>query len=368
MSILWNLVPVLLMIPLWWYLYKFIIKGLLLFLKNIRAARGISFVVSGAVMIPAMALWSSRAIWTIVALHLCAFLALVDFFSFLMRKLCKGEPKAWLIVHRTAVIPVLCTSLLIGLGSANIRDVVRTEYTVATEKDIREEGYRIALIADTHYGLLDNREDIVALANTLSGDGLDLVVLCGDIVDENSSREEVEEIFEILGGIESTFGTYFVYGNHDKARYTSTPAFTEAELADVIQQGGVTVLEDAAVALTEDFTLIGRKDKSLSPAEVATVTANADQTDFLLLVDHQPYEYAEKAAAGIDLTLSGHTHAGQIFPFGLLSEIIGTNDMQYGLEMIDGMNAVVTSGVTGWGFPVRTEGRSEYVVVSVQKV
>ena len=65
------------------------------------------------------------------------------------------------------------------------------------------------------------------------------------------------------------------------------------------------------------------------------------------------------------MQLSGHTHAGQIFPAGLLTErIFG---FSYGQYWQDGCCVVVSSGVAGWGFPIRTEKQCEYVVIHLKK-
>ena len=81
--------------------------------------------------------------------------------------------------------------------------------------------------------------------------------------------------------------------------------------------------------------------------------------------DHQPLGLAKNAAAGVDLTVSGHTHAGQIFPIGLLDRLVQFNEMNYGCREQNGMYAVVTSGICGWGYPIRTEAHSEYVWLEI---
>ena len=63
--------------------------------------------------------------------------------------------------------------------------------------------------------------------------GPDLLVLCGDIVDEATTREEMEEAMAILGTVKCPLGVYFVRGNHDRASYTRTPNFTAEELENV---------------------------------------------------------------------------------------------------------------------------------------
>ena len=63
--------------------------------------------------------------------------------------------------------------------------------------------------------------------------------------------------------------------------------------------------------------------------------------------------------------ISGHTHGGQIWPVGLLTELFDRDTINYGHEAIDGMDVIVSSGIGGWGYPVRTGKHSEYVVVHI---
>ena len=63
--------------------------------------------------------------------------------------------------------------------------------------------------------------------------------------------------------------------------------------------------------------------------------------------------------------MSGHTHAGQIWPLGLFASLFHLDDMNYGYRQMDTMQALVTSGIAGWGFPIRTEKHCEYLIVNV---
>ena len=87
---------------------------------------------------------------------------------------------------------------------------------------------------------------------------------------------------------------------------------------------------------------------------------------FHILADHQPNSLKDNALAGYDLMLSGHTHAGQIWPVGLLTELFGRDTRNYGYERIGGMDLIVSSGIAGWGYPFRTGKHCEYVIVRIR--
>ena len=80
---------------------------------------------------------------------------LTDGIVFIIKKIRKKKEwsKGWNRVYRSGVIAVVLTALVIGYGRYNIFHVVRTEYTVNTQKDIRSEGHQLALLSDLHYGI-----------------------------------------------------------------------------------------------------------------------------------------------------------------------------------------------------------------------
>ena len=72
------------------------------------------------------------------------------------------------------------------------------------------------------------------------------------------------------------------------------------------------------------------------------------------------------AIVGTALILSGHTHAGQILPIGLISPMFHMNDLNYGYVKEGNLNEIVTSGIAGWRYPIRTEKHSEYVIIDIK--
>lgn len=366
---IWTVVPALLMLPLWVCVYVCARRGVGACAsgRSCRWIRWVSFGISALVMLPALNVWGKGGLWTLAVLHICAFALITQLVQFLLRTGSHGKPhRVWDRLYQFTVLPILCTALVLGWGAWNMGHVVETDYTVTTEKSIPAEGWRVALVADVHFGTSNDRAAIQQVSDRISAAHVDLLVLCGDIVDENTTFAQMQQVFRIFGGTHTTYGTYFVYGNHDPARYTSTPAFTTTQLAEALTDSGITTLEDQVVSVTRGLTLIGRRDRSRNRATTAELVRKANPADYLILADHQPKEFAEKAAAGVDLQLSGHTHAGQIFPVGWLSILLHTDDWNYGLETVEGMTAVVTSGVSGWGYPIRTQGCSEYVILTIQ--
>lgn len=367
MMFIWVVLPILCMILTAVYLYRKCSGGIACFFPNWskkrrRVAAGI---LAAALIIPAFRIYDS---WFILLLHFSVFLLLIDAVALVLRKAVRSwkPSKWWKKIYRSGILAVLLTAIVCGYGHYNIYQVVRTEYTVETQKAIQ--GDRLVLLSDLHYGLTLDGAQLRAVAERIDAEEPDVVILDGDLVDESTTLEEMEEAFEILGQLKSTYGVYYVYGNHDQNNYTSTPNYTREQLADTIRKNGITILEDEAITLGSELALIGRADRgdgSFPRKEISELVASLNPAQAWILLDHQPADYQKAEQAGCDLILSGHTHAGQIWPAGLFATLFHFDELNYGEKDVGKLHAIVTSGIAGWGYPIRTERHSEYVVIQL---
>ena len=349
------------------YYYFFIrrIVSLLGFRTDLREFRAGIAGAAALLVLPAYNIWG---FWAVVVLYNFAFALLFELVNLIVKRKGKGR-KRWNIIYRSGLLPVLCTGAALAYGFWNMGHVVRTEYTVYTDKPIREEGYRLCLVSDLHYGDVMQKERLQECCREISRNRPDFLILCGDIVDEYTTGGQVEEVFQELSGVRTEYGIYYVYGNHDRGRYGDAVDFTEEELKQTIVDSGIQILKDETVTLNGEVTLLGREDRT-NPEGDGRISARelirqADPGRFLLLLDHQPRDLRENAALGYDLQLSGHTHGGQIWPTGEISNLLGFGEMSYGYERIGGLQVIVSSGMAGGAYPVRTGKHSEYVVVDI---
>lgn len=308
--------------------------------------------------------------WFILFLHFTVFLLLCDLTKAVVCKINKDKSVSypgWMKpAYKLGAVALLLTCAVYAYGKYNMYHVKQTVYEVTIDKPISQE-YTAALIADLHYGISLNGEQLQRQADLIEAASPDFVILCGDIVDESTTIEGMDEAFAILGGIKSKYGTYYVYGNHDSGTFRSPPNFNGVQLEQTIEKYGITVLKDESVTINNDILLIGRKDRMFGERmSIEELTEDADFTKVILIADHQPNDYVNLDKAGCDMILSGHTHAGQVFPFGVLGELSGANDMTYGYRKVGNLNAYVTSGIAGWGFDLRTEKHSEYVLIHIK--
>lgn len=275
------------------------------------------------------------------------------------------------IIHKKGLLAIIIFTIII-LGSVyGMNHIELTEYNLTTDK-IDNKSYSILFVSDVHYGTVQNTQlvkDSILKMNNLKPD---IVLLGGDIVDERTTKDSMQEIFEELGKINSTYGTYYIFGNHDRQPYTSdyengNRTFTDSDLNQSIEKNRIKILNDDKITINNDFVLVGRSDAewedSINRTDVNEILNESDLSKYIVVLDHQPVEYEENAQEGVDLQLSGHTHGGQVFPYGMIYDLSGR--LNYGEYEIKDMKQIVSSGLTGWGWPMRNEAKCEYVLINI---
>lgn len=362
----WMVLPALAVCAFAGYLFFTVYRGVGYFLKKWTKKKKILLALFITVLL--VAPMRLGIFWFILLAHFSAMLLLADLVFVLVRKLKKTElPGAAMIIWRGGILAALLTAVIMCYGVFNMKHVIKTEYQAVTEKPIRDEGYKLVLVADLHYGISLDHEGLAGVAGEIEKENPDVVILAGDIVDERTTQEQMEDAFATLGTISSTYGTYFTYGNHDKRLYSSAPGYTVEQLEAAAHKAGITVLEDETVSVNPELLLSGRADRSYAPerASALSLAADRDEEKVWIVADHQPAGYEELKQAGCDVVVSGHTHAGQIWPLGLFAKLFHLDEMSYGYETDDGLQMFVTSGMAGWGVCFRTQKHSEYMVISL---
>ncbi len=362
----WLIFPLFFLLGIGFYLWRRAVAATQFYAP--RASRRLVYAIAtGILLLVAGGTFAGNGVFAFVALlHLTVFLLCVAALRRALRRQGwdKKTPAFWDLVDRGGVGAVVLTAAVFAYGYVNIRAVERTEYRVEAGVPLRAEGYKIVFLSDLHYGLATNATSLRRLAKRLDAEDADLVILGGDVVDEGTTLEEMREAFSILGGIKNRYGLYYVYGNHDRSPYSRSPNYAADELAIALNESQIRALVDETVVVDDALTLVGREDAGQNRESLAKLTRKTSASTARILVDHQPVDYEEAAREGYALILSGHTHAGQIWPFGLVTGITHHSSLNYGLRKLgNGATAIVSSGVSGWGMPIRTSKHSEYVVV-----
>ena len=177
------------------------------------------------------------------------------------------------------------------------------------------EGFRICQLSDIHIGPFMPAEEIrkyVAIANAQKAE---MIVLTGDFVTFDPATQEA--VVEALSGLRAPFGVYGCLGNHDAW------AGVEDSITGLLTQAGVRVLRGESLPITthgEQFNLLGvdfQSPRRFGPsAPVANLLGNieqlVDRDRVNILLSHNPDTFDRAAELGIDLSMAGHTHGGQL--------------------------------------------------------
>lgn len=273
--------------------------------------------------------------------------------------------------YYAGICALVLSIVSLSLGWYQAHNVWQTEYTVYSDKNITP--LKIAFLADSHIGTTFNGNEFSQHIKRIQDNSPDAVFIVGDFVDDSTSKADMLAATKALSSLNTTLGTYFVFGNHDKGYYGSAyRSFSATELMNELQNNNVKVLQDEIVALNPQFYLIGRKDAGhdkhgLHRLPMSELTKQIATDTFSIVLDHQPNDYEMQQQAGVDLVLSGHTHGGQLWPLTKVGEWIKANDKTYGCEKHQNTHFIVTSGISDWAIKFKTGTKSEFVIVNIER-
>lgn len=299
----------------------------------------------------------------IVVIHLTVFWLIADLVFYIVKKFTGKR-----MIRLSSCIAVVISFVYLTVGFMLANNVWVTHYDVYTNKQVGN--LRIVMFADSHVGTTFSGAELKEYVREMQSYNPDIVVIAGDFVDDDTSRQDMIDACKALGTLKTTYGVFYAFGNHDKGYYDNAlRGYTGDDLIAELTQNGITVLCDE-IEDDGDFYVIGRNDKSEidrggDRADIGDLISGIDKDKYSIVINHQPTDYAAESKANVDLVLSGHTHGGQMFPIGLISDIFGLNDKVYGMEKRGDTNFIVTSGIADWAFKFKIGCVSEFVVIDV---
>ena len=246
---------------------------------------------------------------------------------------------------------------IVGLAIFNAYVPAVKRLTVSTDKPLAEP-LKIALVSDTHLGRWFGNRQLDKLVNLVETEGADIVVLAGDIMNDDTIYYDKTNMHERLSKLTAPFGVYAVLGNHDYFGY-------EKKIAKAVTDAGITVLDNQNVLLNEAVWLIGRSDDiDLTRLSANELLDKVDTDKPVIFLEHRPSAIDEISALPVDLHLSGHTHGGQIFPLTTLMKIF--RPLVHGTKKIDNTQFLVSSGFGFGSVPFRLGTRSEIWIITLK--
>jgi len=224
----------------------------------------------------------------------------------------------------------------------------------------------IAQVSDMHVGRFTSGrvlDEMVATVNALEPD---LILLTGDII--NDALVDLARGLELVRQMQSRFGAFLIEGNHDLIE-------NAAEFERRVKASGIPFLLDESAIVTVRDTpvqLLGlswtraHQDRDAAIGAAVRRLLRQQRSDaFAILLAHHPHAFDAAAAAGIPLTLSGHTHGGQL----MLNEQLGFGPAMFrywsGLYERAASKLIVSNGVGNW-FPLRTNAPAELVHITLR--
>ena len=297
----------------------------------------------------------------IVLLHVVAFFLIMGIVTRIVKRIRKKEFKYYFQGWSAIAVSVV----YLGVAFFLCNNVWQTDYQLTTDKQVGQ--LKIAVFADSHVGTTFGGEGFSAHMETIMEQNPDIVLIPGDYVDDDTSREDMVESCAALGRMHPKYGVWFAYGNHDRGYYRSAHSgFTAEELEQELLKNGVHVMKDD-VETVDNICIVGRKDSSTERdrKELSELLEGVDDDKYIIVMDHEPTDYEKESQTKADLVVSGHTHGGQLFPVTYFGVWFGINDAIYGYERLDDTDFIVTSGISDWAIKFKTGTKSEYAMINV---
>jgi predicted MPP superfamily phosphohydrolase len=266
-------------------------------------------------------------------------------------------------------LPVLCAMTFITI-LAGMFQVNRGPFVEMVDVPLKNlppafEGFKIVQISDLHLSPTIKRpyaERVVHMVNVLKPD---LIALTGDFVD--GTVEELRNDAAPLAELSAPHGVWFVTGNHEYYwnPYAWMEEFKKLGARVLVNEHEVIRKGEGAIVLAgvSDYsTRHSSRPDAFSPKKSLE---GSPPGLVKILLAHQSVSYQEAHAAGFDLQLSGHTHAGQYFPYTLLIRFF--QRYYKGLNNHEGMWVYVNTGTGYWGPPLRAGVPAEISLLTLTR-
>lgn len=301
--------------------------------------------------------WIAAMIYLLMAVLCIDLLRVINhFLPFFPSVITKNYAQAKYILS-ACVTGLVVVILLAGHINSLVPRVRRIELSVAKQAG-KMRMLSIVMVSDVHLGAIVGRSRFDHIAEKINGLNPDLILLAGDIVDEDLAPVIRQNLGESLRKLKAPLGVYAITGNHEYIGGV-------VEACKYLTDHNIVMLRDRSVKIDDAFYLVGREDRMIEQRsanqrkKLTELMATVDKTYPVILMDHQPFGLSEAVAAGVDLQISGHTHYGQLWPWNHVVERV--YELPWGYRKIGGTHFYVSNGVGTWGPPVRIGNRPEIV-------
>jgi len=313
--------------------------------------------------------WPS-SLWMGFAFYLLVLLAATDALWWLSGDSARAADEfAGGTVTTSALRAASVTAIAFAVGAFSMRSGLRPPELRRVEIQLsrwpaRLDGFRIVQLSDIHIGPILDAAFARSLVERVSALEPDLVVVTGDLVDGavKHLRQEVAPFGDLRGRL----GVYFVTGNHD--HYSGVHSW-----CDAVTQLGIRVLRNERVEIRDRdsvFDLVGVDDHHGSHfgdeggEDLVAAFDGRDPERPAILLAHDPSTFKRASELPVDLQISGHTHGGQMWPFGYLVRL--AVPFVAGRYRRGDSELYVSSGTGFWGPPMRLFAPAELTEITLR--
>ena len=268
-----------------------------------------------------------------------------------------------------AMLPPVFTLSLTGIAMAQLNNVRVRRFVLPIATLPKElDGITIAQVSDMHVGRFTNGEVLQKMVRMVNEMRADLVLLTGDLI--NDALADLDTGLELARALEARFGLAIIEGNHDLIE-------NPAEFERRVRASGIPFLLDESTIIDVhgfpvqllglSWTRVhGQERDAAIGAAVKNLLEQREADAFPILMAHHPHAFDAAADAGLPLTLSGHTHGGQL----MLNEQLGFGPALFrywsGLYTRGRSKLIVSNGVGNW-FPLRVNAPAEIVHITLRQ-
>lgn len=308
--------------------------------------------------------WLAIMTYTFLFLIVVDFFRLVNhFFTFFPSFLTDNAEQAKRTMAIIVGILVLCS---VAGGFITTKMIAIKKYSIDIKKNAGGlKSLNLAIASDLHLGTINSYEFMYKVGDKLNAMNPDVILLAGDIIDEDLGPVIKYDVGEHLKRLKAKYGVYAVTGNHEYIG-GADPA------VEYLRKHDINVIRDSVVKIDNAFYIVGREDRSSRQfggkqrKELSDIMKVVDKSLPVIMMDHQPFNLEQAAQNGVDLQLSGHTHNGQLWPFNYIVEKV--YELAWGYKIIGNTHYYVSCGVGGWGPPIRTGSRPEIINIKLNFV
>lgn len=235
------------------------------------------------------------------------------------------------------------------------------EIIIKNKKTPQNCKFTIVHLSDLHLGSLTSYKWLKNIVNKTNELNPDIIVITGDLIDSDISNSD--ESIEILKQLKSKYGIFAVTGNHEF--YAGIEKFLF-----IAEKTNIKTLRNQNYLINNSIYIAGVDDEAgkqfgANGNNLELSLKNCGPNKPIILLNHRPLNFEKAVNLGVDLQLSGHTHAGQIPPADLMVMLI--YKYPAGGHSYKNSYIYTSSGTGTWGPPLRLFSHSEITKIILEK-